>query len=158
MIVIRDVGCDAGIYLSETELWWTVSLWVCVCVIVCLSGCVRVTSLPSQSAQRGWDPIWAAVWDPGHKLFLLSAHFLSRHAAFIIPITWQLASNCLWLWIKVRRSRLRLIPLSRHVIASVSHGLLYVIPTSVLVASTFIPLKRLVFLGSVASFCLLWVI
>lgn len=32
--------------------------------------------LPSQSAQRGWDPGWAAVWDPGHKLFLLSAHFL----------------------------------------------------------------------------------
>lgn len=44
-------GCDAGIHLSKTELWWAVSVWVCVC----LSGCVRVTSLPSQSARRGWE-------------------------------------------------------------------------------------------------------
>lgn len=155
MIVILDVGCDSGIYFSETELWCTVSLWVCLSVSVCVCSAVRVTSLPSQSAQRGWDPGW--VWDPGLKLFLLSTHFLFKRTVFIISITWQLSSNCLPLWIKVRRSRPRLIPLSCHVITSISHELLYVIPTSVFV-STSLSFKRHVFIGCVSSFCLLCVI
>lgn len=132
----------------------------CESVSVCSSvseGVLGWHHSPPRVLRGDETPFGAAVWDPGHKLFLLSAHFLFRRAAFIIPITWQLASNCLRLWIKVRRSRLRLIPLNRHVIASFSHELLYVIPTSVFVVSTFLPLKRHVFLGSVASLCLLWV-
>lgn len=154
MIVIRDVGCDAGIYLSETEPWWTVSVRSSV-----FGGCVGgVTSPASRSAQRRWDPGWVEVWDLGHKLFLLSAHFLSRRTAFIISITWQLACNCLWVRIKVRRSRLGLAALRRHVTALISHELLYVIPTSVFVVSTLLFLKRHDFVALCHPFCVLWVV
>lgn len=70
MIVIWDVGCDAGIYFSETLLRWAVS--VCLCYHLCYGD---ITPLPERA--EGYDSLdGRRFWDPGHEFCLLSAHFL----------------------------------------------------------------------------------
>lgn len=59
----------------ETELWWTMSVWS-----------------PDSVGALAWHHSPSQRGDPGQKLFLLSAHFLSRPTTFIIPLTWKLAS------------------------------------------------------------------
>lgn len=115
MIVIRDVGCDAGIYLSETELWWTVSLWVCVCAIVCLSGCVRVTSLPSQSAPRGWET-------PAGRLFGIldtTSFYCLQSSCADFHYTNYLATGFRLTLNNSNEKKQTAHPLSRHVIPSI---------------------------------------
>lgn len=144
-------------YCESVSLFVCLGERVCVCVCVCSHG--DITPLPECSGgMRPWLGGCLGSWTQALSLSfsLLSPHFLLDHTAFIIPITWQLSSNCLWLWIKVRRSRLMLVPLSCQVIASISQGLLYVIPTSVFV-STFSSLNRRSWL-CVSSFYLLCVI
>lgn len=76
MIVIRDVGCDAWNYISETELWWSECAWVC-----------------PTPPQRGMRPqLGGALWSYLTQTLSIVCSLPVR--AFITPITWQLASNC----------------------------------------------------------------